>query len=61
MHAQPALKGKINLSGKFPVTDEARKFGLYLPSGMTMTFEKIDYVIDILKKELLNNGFLYFL
>ncbi len=53
MHDQPVFE-KMGLfkDEKYPVTDHAYKYGLYLPSGMTITKEQIDIVVKNLKEVL---------
>lgn len=55
MHDQPILK-KLNLfeNEVYPLTDKAFKYGLYLPSGMTLTIEQIDKVTQAVQ-EVLDN------
>ena len=50
MHAQPALL-KIGLfkDEKYPNTDLAYRYGLYLPSGLALTEKQIDIVAQTLK------------
>jgi len=60
LHEQPALKGKgkvIKDSGVFgmgygtmPNTEHLSRHGLYLPSGLTLTEDQIDYVCDTLEE-----------
>mgnify|MGYP001577023523 CR=1 FL=1 len=53
MHVQPALVKRGLFKGeKYPNTDFAYKYGLYLPSGLALTKKQIDEVIDALKAEL---------
>lgn len=54
MHLQPALN-KLNLFKHeiYPETDYAYKYGLYLPSGLTLTYAQVDAVCESVK-ELLN-------
>ena len=51
MHQQPVLR-KLNLfkKEKFPVTENLAKYGLYLPSGLKLTENKIKKVCNILQK-----------
>lgn len=53
LHDQPVLKEK-GLFGdeKYPKADYAYKYGFYLPSGLTLTEEKIDKVVSAVKEEL---------
>lgn len=51
LHAQPVLnKLGFFIDEKYPNTDYAYKYGLYLPSGMTLTEEQIDEVVETIKK-----------
>ena len=53
LHDQPVLKEMgLFFDGKYPKTDYAYKYGFYLPSGLTLTEEKIDKVVSALKEEL---------
>ena len=47
LHEQPVLK-KYGYSSKesFPVSENLSRRGLYLPSGMALSIEQIDYVSD---------------
>lgn len=46
MHTQPALLNRGLFHGEsYPVTDKAYMYGLYLPSGMTLTKNQIDEVV----------------
>jgi perosamine synthetase len=55
LHTQPALeKQGFDLSGSFPVTEESYEYGLYLPSGLGLTFFDIDTVCSELQKIILN-------
>jgi perosamine synthetase len=46
MHLQPALHDLGLFKGEsYPVTDAAYEYGLYLPSGMTITKDQIDEVV----------------
>lgn len=53
MHQEPVFK-EMNLfrREKYPVAERIAKYGLYLPSGLTLTLEQIDYISDVLHKEL---------
>ncbi len=48
LHDQPALKqrGIVPEAGSFPVAEAAYKYGLYLPSGLTLTDDQIATVCD---------------
>lgn len=53
LHAQPALKDLGLFKGeKYPKTDRAYKYGLYLPSGLTLTEQQIEKVVESIKTEL---------
>ena len=52
MHDQPALRGKIRLSGSYPRAEAAYRNGFYLPSGTTLTGEEIDHIVSCVRKEL---------
>jgi perosamine synthetase len=51
MHDQPVFQ-KMGLfkNEEYPITDHAYKYGLYLPSGMTITKDLIDYIVGQLKE-----------
>lgn len=49
LHSQKVLKKYFD-GRKFPNSENAFQNGLYLPSGMTMNKEKIDQVIEVLKR-----------
>jgi len=51
LHDQPVLN-KIGLfnNEKYPKTDYAYQYGFYLPSGLTLSHEKIDYIVASLKE-----------
>jgi perosamine synthetase len=42
---QPALVARYGSLGPFPNTDRLAQTGFYLPSGLAMTDDEIDYVI----------------
>ncbi|MEW5801267.1 MAG: DegT/DnrJ/EryC1/StrS family aminotransferase [bacterium] len=50
LHAQPVLRqmGLHPDESSYPNADRAYKYGLYLPSGLTMTEEKVDVVCTAL-------------
>ncbi len=49
LHAQPALQKLGLFQGEtYPRTDYASKYGLYLPSGLTLTEDDIDEVCAVL-------------
>jgi len=51
MHEQPVLKDLgIIKNEKYPVSEMISRKGLYLPSGLTLTKDKIDFVVDTVKK-----------
>lgn len=55
MHDQPVFhKMGLFINEKYPVTDQAYKYGLYLPSGMTITKDQIDIVVSELKEVIEN-------
>lgn len=46
MHDQPVFQNMGLFAGEsYPLTDHAFKYGLYLPSGMTLTKEQVDIVV----------------
>lgn len=51
LHSQPVLN-KLGLfqNEEFPKTEHAYKYGLYLPSGMTLKEEQIDEVVETIKR-----------
>jgi perosamine synthetase len=47
LHSQPAFHSLGLFEGdSCPVADNAYKYGLYLPSGMTLTLSQVDEVVD---------------
>ena len=53
MHEQPVLKDMgITGNGKYPISEMISKKGLYLPSGLTLTEDKIGLVAEAIKKTL---------
>lgn len=51
LHSQPVLREFGLFDNEFyPVTENASKYGFYLPSGLALKKEQIDYVCDSLKK-----------
>lgn len=58
LHLQPALNGHSRSVGAFPVTENAYNYGFYLPSGMEMTEDKVDYVVEKLKSVLITLGYM---
>jgi perosamine synthetase len=54
MNKQPILKKYIKSKEKFPNSSFISKFGLYLPSGIAIKNNHIDYICNILKSILKN-------
>ncbi len=53
LHDQPVLnKMGLFVGESYPQTDHAYKYGFYLPSGLTLTEKQIDFVVDVIKREL---------
>ena len=53
MHNQPVLQKMGLFAGEqYPVTDRIEQQGLYLPSGLTLTEEQIQFVCDAVKEVL---------
>lgn len=51
LHEQPVLKKyNINIIGDFPVSEHLSRQGFYLPSGLAISEEQINYVCDTLLK-----------
>ena len=52
MHKQPILKNKISLNkkDKFPYSNRLSKYGIYLPSSINLTDNKIRYISKIVNK-----------
>ena len=51
MHEQPVLKDMgIIKNEKHPISEMISRKGLYLPSGLTLTEDKIDFVANAVKK-----------
>lgn len=49
IHAQPVFHDMGLFKGqRFPVTERISEYGLYLPSGFTLTEEKIEFVVNTL-------------
>jgi perosamine synthetase len=46
MHLQPIYKTR----GKFPISEYAMEHGIYLPSGLGLTEEKIDKICKLIKR-----------
>jgi perosamine synthetase len=53
MHEQPVLRDKGLFNDEhYPVTERIARRGLYLPSGLTITEDDIDYVSDVVRSVL---------
>ena len=53
MHSQPVLRERGLFAGEdYPVADRIAERGFYLPSGLALTDEQVDQVIDITRKVL---------
>jgi perosamine synthetase len=53
MHRQPALLGRGWFAGEdYPVADRLAERGLYLPSGVGLTNDEIDFVADAVRSAL---------
>ena len=52
MHKQPILKKKIssNKNDKFPFSNILSKYGIYLPSSINLSYNKIRYISLIVNK-----------
>ncbi len=51
LHRQPALRRRgLAPKESFPVSDFLSRYGLYLPSGLTLTESQINYVCSAVKK-----------
>ncbi|MEI8230759.1 MAG: DegT/DnrJ/EryC1/StrS family aminotransferase [Candidatus Peregrinibacteria bacterium] len=48
--AQPAIRDLRPPQGPFPVTEDIAKRGFYLPSGLALTEEQIEYVCECMKE-----------
>ena len=47
MHEQPILKSKGLFAGEtYPVAENIARCGFYLPSGVTLSDEQMDYVVE---------------
>ena len=56
MHQQPALRSMGLFQGEsHPVSENMYRYGLYLPSGMTLSAEQILSVVKVLKQILLES------
>ncbi len=54
LHTQPALHDRgLFHKEQYPRTDQAYRFGFYLPSGLTLTSPVIDRIVDALKESLI--------
>jgi perosamine synthetase len=53
LHDQPALK-KLGLfkNQNYPATDKACHYGFYLPSGLNLTENDVDFVVNAIEREL---------
>ena len=49
MHKQPILKKYINKKEKFVNSDFISKYGLYLPSGISLSNKEVDFICDTIK------------
>lgn len=57
MHEQPVFhKMGLFLGEKYPVSERISRQGLYLPSGMTLTAEQVDYVSASVREILAEKG-----
>lgn len=53
LHDQPAFNEMgLFVGEKYPKTDFAYQYGFYLPSGLTLTEEKIDMIVSVITEEL---------
>jgi perosamine synthetase len=53
LHEQPALnKQGLFLGESYAVTEKISKFGLYLPSGLTLIEQEIDQVVEVISENL---------
>ncbi len=48
--AMPLVQGMVDPAERFPVAEDIEKRGLYLPSGLALTQEQLDYVCDTIRK-----------
>ncbi|MSR86590.1 DegT/DnrJ/EryC1/StrS family aminotransferase [Candidatus Peribacteria bacterium] len=48
--SQPVIRDLLGKGGTFPVSEHIADRGLYLPSGLALTQEQLEYVCDSLKK-----------
>jgi perosamine synthetase len=50
LHEQPVFHDRgLFVGERFPIAERASQYGLYLPSGMTLTNNQIDFVCDTIK------------
>jgi perosamine synthetase len=57
MHEQPIFKSQGLFEGEtYPITERIARQGFYIPTGLNLTTEKQDRVIDALKKCLVKEG-----
>ena len=53
MHEQPVLRERGLFAGEhYPVAERIAKYGLYLPSGLTLTDEQQQHVADAVREEI---------
>ena len=53
MHEQPVFHDMgLFQDGKYPVAERIARQGLYLPSGLTITYEQIEQVSNAVRKVL---------
>jgi perosamine synthetase len=53
MHEQPVLRDRGLFAGeRHPVAERIAKYGLYLPSGLTLTDEQQRRVADAVREEI---------
>lgn len=53
LHDQPVLRELGLFAGEdYPGTDFAYRYGFYLPSGLTLTEEKIDMIVSVVNEEI---------
>ena len=53
MHEQPALQKRgLFKNEKYPVAEMIARQGLYLPSGLTITKEQIETVVNVVQEAL---------
>jgi len=56
MHEQPVFqKMGLFINEHYPVTENISRFGLYLPSGLTITEDQIDRVCQAIRRIMTNN------